>query len=69
MASRWFRERVTRYGPPYATEYVVDRSLPPSRHEGGRMTFPEADGGTFGDILAAADASLTTRRTPRGAPR
>ncbi|KAA6212444.1 SRPBCC family protein [Streptomyces albofaciens JCM 4342] len=42
----WFRERITRYEPPYATEYVVERSWPPSRHELGRMTFTEADGGT-----------------------
>jgi hypothetical protein len=42
----WFRERITRYDPPYATEYVVERSLPPSRHELGRMTFTEVDGGT-----------------------
>ncbi|GAA0460606.1 SRPBCC family protein [Streptomyces stramineus] len=42
----WFRERITHYDPPYATEYVVERSLPPSRHELGRMTFTEAAGGT-----------------------
>ncbi|WP_030792909.1 SRPBCC family protein [Streptomyces sp. NRRL S-920] len=96
----WFRERITRYDPPYATEYVVDRSVPPSRHEIGRMTFTEVDGGTrvcwttraevpvpllgplltrrvarpvitrtFGGILRTADAALTSRRTPRGAPR
>ncbi|GAB2739758.1 SRPBCC family protein [Kitasatospora kifunensis] len=42
----WFRERITHYDPPYATEYVVDRSLPPARHEIGRMTFAEVEGGT-----------------------
>lgn len=42
----WFDERITHYDPPYATEYVVERSLPPSRHELGRMTFTEVDGGT-----------------------
>ncbi|WP_329126948.1 SRPBCC family protein [Streptomyces caniferus] len=42
----WFRERITHYDPPYATEYVVERSLPPSRHALGRMTFTEVDGGT-----------------------
>ncbi|MFI7104229.1 SRPBCC family protein [Streptomyces sp. NPDC050161] len=42
----WFRERITLYEPPYATDYVVERSLPPARHELGRMTFAEADGGT-----------------------
>ncbi|MFG3258464.1 SRPBCC family protein [Streptomyces sp. NPDC048172] len=43
----WLRERITRYERPYVTEYVVERSLPPSRHELGRMTFAEADGGTL----------------------
>ncbi|AOR32971.1 hypothetical protein BFF78_19575 [Streptomyces fodineus] len=43
----WFRERITRYDPPYATDYVVERSVPPSRHELGRMTFAETDGGTL----------------------
>ncbi|MFF7726825.1 SRPBCC family protein [Streptomyces sp. NPDC008001] len=42
----WFRERITHYDPPYATEYVVERSLPPARHELGRMTFTETAGGT-----------------------
>lgn len=42
----WFRERITRYDPPYATDYVVERSLPPARHEVGRMTFTEVEGGT-----------------------
>ncbi|GGX76194.1 SRPBCC family protein [Streptomyces hiroshimensis] len=42
----WFRERITHYDPPYATEYVVERSLPPARHELGRMTFTEVEGGT-----------------------
>ncbi|MEV0324668.1 SRPBCC family protein [Streptomyces sp. NPDC050658] len=43
----WFRERITLYDPPYATEYVVDRSVPPARHEVGRMTFTETDAGTL----------------------
>ncbi|WP_035840466.1 SRPBCC family protein [Kitasatospora azatica] len=42
----WLKERITRYDPPYVTEYVVERSLPPSRHELGRMAFTEVDGGT-----------------------
>ncbi|MEU1629631.1 SRPBCC family protein [Streptomyces sp. NPDC020096] len=42
----WFRERITHYDPPHATEYLVERSLPPSRHELGRMTFTEVDRGT-----------------------
>ncbi|MCD9143096.1 SRPBCC family protein [Streptomyces albireticuli] len=42
----WFRERITGYDRPYSTEYVVERSVPPARHELGRMTFTEVDGGT-----------------------
>ncbi|WP_369390944.1 SRPBCC family protein [Streptomyces sp. CG1] len=43
----WFRERIGVYEPPYATEYVVERSVPPARHELGRMTFAETDAGTL----------------------
>ncbi|MFC5143430.1 SRPBCC family protein [Streptomyces aureoversilis] len=42
----WFRERITHYDPPFATEYVVERSLPPARHDVGSMTFTETDRGT-----------------------
>ncbi|MFE6920407.1 SRPBCC family protein [Nocardia sp. NPDC057663] len=41
-----FEERVTRYDAPHAFDYVVDRSFPPSRHEGGTMTFTAVPGGT-----------------------
>lgn len=42
----WFRERITAYHPPYDFDYTVERSLPPSRHELGRLTFAEVEGGT-----------------------
>ncbi|MGW8375121.1 SRPBCC family protein [Streptomyces sp. ODS28] len=42
----WFRERITRYEPPYVTEYAVERCVPPARHALGRMTFEEIEGGT-----------------------
>ncbi|GAA1719275.1 SRPBCC family protein [Fodinicola feengrottensis] len=42
----WFRERITAYHRPRGFDYVVERSIPPSRHEGGRMTFTEVPGGT-----------------------
>lgn len=42
----WFRERITHYDPPHATEYVVERAFPPARHELGRMTFTEVGDGT-----------------------
>ncbi|MFJ2773046.1 SRPBCC family protein [Streptomyces sp. NPDC087300] len=67
----WFRERITRYDPPYATEYVVERSLPPARHELGRMTFEEVEGGTRvcwttrAEILAPLVGPFLTRRLAR----
>ncbi|MFI5801769.1 SRPBCC family protein [Streptomyces sp. NPDC051561] len=42
----YFRERITAYHPPYDFDYTVERSFPPARHELGRMTFTEVDGGT-----------------------
>ncbi|MBH0777951.1 SRPBCC family protein [Nocardia bovistercoris] len=42
-----FWERITAYDPPHSFEYHVYRSIPPSRHEGGRVDFAAAeDGGT-----------------------
>lgn len=42
----WFRERITAYNAPHGFGYLVERSFPPSRHEGGSMTFTEVPGGT-----------------------
>ncbi|MFJ4776739.1 SRPBCC family protein [Streptomyces sp. NPDC088762] len=53
-----FEERITRYDPPYATEYVVERSLPPSRHELGRMTFTEVEGGTHVQWTTRAEIGI-----------
>ncbi|SOE14886.1 Polyketide cyclase / dehydrase and lipid transport [Streptomyces sp. 2323.1] len=67
----WFRERITHYDPPHATEYVVERSLPPSRHELGRMTFTVVDGGTLvcwttrAEIPVPLLGALLTRRLAR----
>ncbi|MFE5870795.1 SRPBCC family protein [Streptomyces roseifaciens] len=68
----WFRERITHYDPPYATDYVVERSLPPSRHELGRMTFTETDGGgthvrwtTRAEIPVPLIGGFLTRRLAR----
>ncbi|GGY17100.1 SRPBCC family protein [Streptomyces xanthochromogenes] len=54
----WLRERITRYEPPYTTEYVVERSVPPSRHEFGSMTFSEVDGGTLVRWTTRAEMKL-----------
>jgi hypothetical protein len=42
----WFRECITAYRPPHEFHYLVERSVPPLRHEGGRLTFTEVPGGT-----------------------
>lgn len=60
----WFRERITRYEPPYATEYVVERSVPPARHELGRMTFTETDGGTLVRWTTRAEIPLPLLGVP-----
>ncbi|MRH93496.1 SRPBCC family protein [Nocardia sp. SYP-A9097] len=41
-----FHERITRYDAPHSFGYVVDRSFPLARHEGGTMTFTEVPEGT-----------------------
>lgn len=59
----WFRERITHYDPPHATEYVVERSLPPSRHELGRMTFTEVPVPLLGGMLTRRLARPIITRT------
>ncbi|WP_242584038.1 SRPBCC family protein [Amycolatopsis sp. 195334CR] len=54
----WFRERVTRHDAPHTTEYVVDRSFPPSRHELGRMRFTAVDGGTHVEWTTRAEIRM-----------
>ncbi|MGW2792721.1 SRPBCC family protein [Streptomyces sp. NPDC001251] len=54
----WLRERITRYEAPYTTEYIVERSFPPSRHEFGSMTFSEVDGGTLVRWTTRAEMKL-----------
>jgi uncharacterized protein YndB with AHSA1/START domain len=42
----WFRERITAYQPPHYFDYLVERSFPPSRHEGGRVSCTPSPAGT-----------------------
>ncbi|WP_418001772.1 SRPBCC family protein [Mycobacterium sp. PDNC021] len=43
-----FHERITAYEAPHSFDYVVDKSFPPSRHDGGTMTFaPDGAGHTL----------------------
>ncbi|MBA0047374.1 SRPBCC family protein [Mycobacterium sp. NPDC050853] len=41
-----FWERITAYTPPEVFDYHVYRVFPPARHENGRVSFAEVDGGT-----------------------
>lgn len=43
----WFRERITTYHPPHDFGYLVEKSLPPSRHEGGTVVCTPSDAGTM----------------------
>ncbi|MFF2551306.1 SRPBCC family protein [Nocardia sp. NPDC058058] len=67
----YFVERVTRYDAPHSFDYVVDRSVPPSRHEGGTMTFTEVPGGTHvvwsttTEMAVPFAAAAATRRIAR----
>ncbi|AKU15437.1 SRPBCC family protein [Luteipulveratus mongoliensis] len=67
----WFRERITAYEPPHRFEYVVERSLPPSKHELGRLDFTEVEGGTkvvwtsVVEVRLPVGAALMTRLVAR----
>lgn len=54
----WFRERITSYDPPHEFGYLVERSFPPSRHEGGKLTFTEVPGGTWVVWTTTAEVRL-----------
>ncbi len=42
----WFHEVITAYEAPRSFDYLVDRSFPPIRHDGGRVELTEVTGGT-----------------------
>ncbi len=42
----WVMETITAYEPDRCFEYRISRSRPPLRHEGGRLSFGDVDGGT-----------------------
>ncbi|MCZ0971526.1 SRPBCC family protein [Streptomyces albulus] len=65
----WFRERITAYHPPYDFDYAVERSVPPARHERGRMTFTEVPGGTLVAWTTAFQIPSPRRRRPHPATR
>jgi uncharacterized protein YndB with AHSA1/START domain len=42
----WFREEITAYDRPHSYSYLILRSFPPFRHDGGTLTFTASSGGT-----------------------
>jgi len=44
----WFREEITAYDRPRSYSYLILRSFPPFRHDGGTLTFTPAGSGTGG---------------------
>lgn len=50
----WFREEITAYDRPHSYSYVIIRSVPPFKHDGGTLTFTASAGtdqGTHVDWL------------------
>lgn len=44
-AGMWFREKITAYDAPRSYSYLILRSVPGMKHEGGTLTFtPRGDG-------------------------
>jgi uncharacterized protein YndB with AHSA1/START domain len=47
----YFREEITAYDRPHSYSYLIVRSVPPFKHDGGTLTFTATDGGTHLDWL------------------
>jgi len=52
IAVGWFRERITAYERPHRFSYLILRSVPPFRHEGGTLTLTPSGDGTHVDWLS-----------------
>jgi uncharacterized protein YndB with AHSA1/START domain len=50
-AGTWFREDITAYDRPHSYSYLIVRSFPPFKHEGGTLTFTASGDGTRVDWL------------------
>lgn len=50
-AGTYFLEEITAYDRPRSYSYLIIRSVPPFRHDGGTLTFTPKDGGTHVDWL------------------
>ncbi len=47
----WFREEITAYDRPHSYSYLIVRSFPSFKHEGGTLTFAASGNGTHVDWL------------------
>jgi hypothetical protein len=48
----WLREEITAYEAPRSYSYVIVRSFPPAKHDGGTLTFTPSVGGTHVDWVS-----------------
>jgi Polyketide cyclase / dehydrase and lipid transport len=49
----WFREDITAYDRPRSYTYLIVRSFPPFKHDGGTLTFTQSGDGTHVDWLTS----------------
>ncbi|MEE6134801.1 SRPBCC family protein [Mycobacterium sp. 050128] len=47
----YFREELTAYDRPHSYTYLIVKSIPPFKHDGGTLTFTAAGDGTHVDWL------------------
>lgn len=47
----WFREDITAYQRPHSYSYLIVKSIPAFKHDGGTLTFTPAGNGTHVDWL------------------
>ena len=47
----WFREEITAYDRPHSYSYLIIRSVPSFKHDGGTLTFTASGTGTHVDWL------------------
>jgi len=48
----WFREEITAYDRPHSYSYLIIRSVPSFKHDGGTLTFTQSEDGTHVDWLS-----------------
>ena len=54
----WFEEEITRFEPPRRFDYLILRSRPPLRHQGGSVQLTATPEGTRVDWTSSAEMRL-----------